>query len=121
MKTAGEEALVTELTRREALPVHKADRRVWTWHALMDLFRSLGNILVLVLVLLYGIYYAGWSVGEMAAVSTCLFITVEKFGFVGHAMRQFTSQISRLKALRVALTKAPALLTDTGIIYERKN
>lgn len=120
IKTLGAEGLASDLARREISSPLKADLFLWTRYIWIDLRRSLFNIGVVVVLLVYGVEYAAWRAGDVAALCACLFSVNEKFGYVGHLMRQFAGEIARLKALRDYLTSQPAFANDEGIIYERK-
>lgn len=121
VKTLGAEAIACDLARKEISSPLQADLFVWTNYNWIDLRRSLVNIAVILTLLVYGVRYASWQAGDVAALCACLFSVNEKFGHVGHLMRQFAGEIARLKALRDHLTSKPAFDNNAGIIYERKD
>ncbi len=121
VKAAGVEKRVEDEIGEELKVPLEEDLKIWAyWFQQFDVFRRLINAIAPILVVMYGIAYASMTIGELTAVTSWVFMVSREYGFIGHLMRHLTSQVSRIKAAREALSKPPAFNFETGIIYERK-
>lgn len=122
VKAAGVENKVLGQIGSEIDAPLAADKKVWAyWFQKVEFIRAICNNVFVVLMIGFGITYANWNAGDIAAMLAWCMVILEKFGYVGHIMRQLTHQIARIKAVREALSTPPAFGYNTGIIYERRN
>lgn len=119
-KTNGVEDKVSEQISDEITEPLYADRAIWAyWFIPIDFIRGTVNNIALTGILCYGILYAQWSAGDFAAIFFWLMTMLDRFGYVGHLMRHLTSQVVRVKAVRVALSNEPLFRYDVGIVYNK--
>ena len=98
------------------------DFRVWgiDWQ-IVDLIRSLFNILFVWGVLCYGALYANWEIGLFPAMYLWLNYIKDQLWRVGSLQRHLIENTERVRAIKIPLIKEPNFKHDEGIEYKPTN
>ena len=98
------------------------DFRVWgiDWQ-IVDLIRSLFNILFVWGVLCYGALYANWEIGLFPAMYLWLNYIKDQLWRVGSLQRHLIENTERVRAIKIPLIKEPNFKHNEGIEYKPTN
>jgi ABC-type multidrug transport system fused ATPase/permease subunit len=94
------------------------DFKVWGIDfQIVDLIRSLFNIMFVWGVLCYGALYANWEIGLFPAMYLWLNYIKDQLWRIGSLQRHLIENTERVRAIREPLTKDPLFNYDEGIEY----
>ena len=98
------------------------DFRVWgiDWQ-IVDLIRSLFNILFVWGVLCYGALYANWEIGLFPAMYLWLNYIKDQLWRIGSLQRHLIENTERVRAIKIPLIKEPNFKHNEGIEYKPTN
>lgn len=118
IKSGGAEDKVLGQIEAEIAKPLKADLKIWAgWFLQVETIRRLVNGIAPMAVIYYGLTIGEWSSGTIWVMFFWIFMVAKEYGFIGHLMRHLSSQVARLKAARLALSKEPEFRHNVGAPY----
>ncbi len=118
--SGGENKALEVVEEAIKIPLAK-DLKLWaSWWQKLEVARESINAIVPSIILGYGIFFAGWSLGTISVMSGWIFLVTQQYSNFGHQMRHLASNIARLKAARLEFEKELPFHHDKGITYKPK-